>query len=145
MSSGANWRVQIRKNYRGHAKTVAHALFNLSGMQGKHVIVADEDIDIFDQDSMEWALAWRVNADMGDVVIFPEEPSNPLDPSTPLDERNPLRFGDGVAGRVLVDATINWKLEPREEWGGRRVAPLSTEVAPEDAEVVNRRWSEYFN
>jgi 4-hydroxy-3-polyprenylbenzoate decarboxylase len=144
MSSGANWRVQIRKNYRGHAKTVAHALFSLSGMQGKHVIVVDEDIDIFDEDALEWALAWRVNADMGDVVVFPEEPSNPLDPSTPLDERNPLRFGDGVAGRVLIDATVNWKLEPREEWGGRRVPPLSTDTAPEDLELINQRWKEYF-
>jgi 4-hydroxy-3-polyprenylbenzoate decarboxylase len=80
---------------------------------------------------------------MGDVVIFPHEPGNALDPSTALEERNPLRYGDGKCGKVLIDATVNWELEPREEWEGRRVPPPSTDVHPEDEARVRKRWKEY--
>jgi UbiD family decarboxylase len=46
----------------------------------KHVFVVDQDIDIYDPLSVEWALATRFQADR-DLVILPRQPGSSLDPS----------------------------------------------------------------
>jgi len=43
----------------------------------------------------------------------------------------------------LVDATINWALEPQEQYGGNRYPPLGTTISAEMEATVKRRWSEY--
>ena len=44
---------------------------------------------------------------------------------------------------MLIDATINWELEPQEQYGGNRYPPLGTAISPEMAEMLKRRWKEY--
>ena len=44
---------------------------------------------------------------------------------------------------MLIDATINWELEPQEQYGGNRYPPLGTAISPEMAETLKRRWKEY--
>lgn len=66
----------------------------------KHVVIVDDDIDIFDPMDVEWAIATRVQADR-DIVIIPDCRSKPLDPS--------LRITPGitpVTAKYGVDATI---------------------------------------
>ena len=46
----------------------------------KHVIVVEEDVDIFDPIAIEWALATRFQAHK-DAVIMPDQPGSSLDPS----------------------------------------------------------------
>jgi UbiD family decarboxylase len=46
----------------------------------KHVIVVDEDIDIYDPHSLEWALATRFQGNKN-LVVLENEPSSSLDPS----------------------------------------------------------------
>lgn len=140
-----NTRVQIRKIYRGHAKQVANAIWGsgISNYLGKLVIVVDEDIDIYDDEAMEWALAYRVNAAMGDISFFPGTIGSMLDPSIPLKERNIVKYGQGIWTRVLIDATINWELEPQEQYGGNRYPTLGTEISPRMKELLARRWGEY--
>ena len=44
---------------------------------------------------------------------------------------------------MLIDATVNWNLEPQEQWGNRREPPVCTNDPPEIEDLVNRRWHEY--
>lgn len=146
VTNSTNIRVRIKKIYRGHAKQVANALWGCGAgatAAAKHVIVVDEDIDIHDDEAMEWALAYRVNAAMDDVIFFPGTTGSALDPSVPLPQRDVLKYGQGKWTRVLIDATKNWELERQEQYGGEIYPPLATEIDPESGELVNRRWKEY--
>ena len=138
-------RVQIRKSYRGHAKQVANALWgsSIANYAAKHLIVVDEDIDIDDWEAIEWALAYRVNAAMGDISFFPGTPGSMLDPSVPVEDRNSVKYGHGKWTRVLIDATINWDLEPQEQYGGNRYPPVGTAISAKMDETLKKRWKEY--
>ncbi len=138
-------RVQIHKTHRGHAQQVANALWGarIANYAAKHLIVVDEDIDIFDWEAIEWALAYRVNAAMGDILFFPGTGGSMLDPSVPLGQRDAVKYGHGKWTRVLIDATINWELEPQEQYGGDRYPPLSTLPSEKIAERIKKRWKEY--
>ena len=138
-------RVQIRKSHRGHAQQVANALWgsHLGNYAAKHLIVVDDDIDIHDWEAIEWALCYRVNAALGDISFFSGTSGSMLDPSVPLEERNSVKYGHGLWTRVLIDATINWQLQPQEQYGGERYPPVGTAVSPAMAERLKRRWKEY--
>jgi len=138
-------RIQIRKSHRGHAQQVAAALWgsHLGNYAGKHLIVVDDDIDIHDWEALEWALCYRVNAGLGDITTFPGSSGSMLDPSVPLADRNSVKYGHGLWTRVLIDATINWSLEPQEQYGGDRYPPLGTTISDEMTATIKRRWSEY--
>ncbi len=140
----ANMRVQIDKIYRGHAKQVACALWGRGDPHtAKNLIVVDKDIDVFDDQAVEWAMGYRTNAAMEDIQFFSGTIGHLLDPSVPLSQRNPRKHGIGKWKRMFIDATVNWDLEIEEEYGGKREPPLCTEISPETAALVNRRWSEY--
>lgn len=138
-------RVQIKKSHRGHAQQVAAALWgcHLGNYAGKHLIVVDDDIDIHDWEAIEWALCYRVNAGLGDITTFPGTSGSMLDPSVPAAERDSVKYGHGKWSRVLIDATINWELEPQEQYGGERYPPVGTAISPEMAATLKRRWKEY--
>jgi 4-hydroxy-3-polyprenylbenzoate decarboxylase len=140
-----NMRIQIDKSFRGQAKQVAAIAFSIPNttQAAKNLIVVDKDVDIFDDAAVEWAVAYRTNAAMGDFQFFPGTPGNPLDPSTPLSERNLAKYGTGKWTRVLIDATVNWDLEPEAQYGGKREPPLSTEIGPETTDLITKRWKEY--
>src|SRR6202521_1134188 len=72
----------------------------LSVMDLKHVVVVDDDIDVFDPAEGEWAIATRVQGDK-DVMIVANARAKPLDPSLPQG------FGVVPTGaKVGIDATI---------------------------------------
>jgi 3-polyprenyl-4-hydroxybenzoate decarboxylase len=107
-------RVQIRKVYRGHAKQVTHAIrgqgSRLMNYTGKLLIVVDEDIDVFDDEAVEWVLSCRVNAEAGDVQIAHGCIGSMLDPSIPIQSRDIMKYGQGKWSPVFIDATIDWEL-----------------------------------
>nr|WP_264073238.1 UbiD family decarboxylase domain-containing protein [Mycobacterium gordonae] len=141
VSNGTNIVVQIHKTYRGHAQQVAAALWGSGGSVWfyKHVMVVEQDIDIHDPAALDWALAYRVNAGLGDIACYGPTLGSPLDPSTPPQKSN---SGGGEWTRVLVDATRSWDFEPRPEWGGRHYPALNT-IDPELESIVAARWEEY--
>lgn len=145
VSCGNNLRVRIKKLYRGHAKQVACALWGTSIVIyiGKSVIVVDDDIDIHSDEAVDWALSYRVNAGMDDIQFLHNCFGSMLDPSVPLRERNVEKYGQGKSSRVLVDATVNWELEPEPQYGGKRFPPLCTYPEPQDQALVEKRWKEY--
>jgi 2,5-furandicarboxylate decarboxylase 1 len=61
----------------------------------KHVVVVDEDIDIFDMEQVEWAIATRFQGDR-DLLIIPKTQSSLLDPSS----------SGGIGTKLGIDATV---------------------------------------
>ncbi len=105
----AFWHAVISiKKQAGEGKNALLAA--LSVMDLKHVVVVDDDIDIFDTNDVEWAIATRVQGDR-DIMIVTEARGKPLDPSLP--PRPP-----GVVpttAKVGIDATISEGI-PRERF-----------------------------
>jgi 2,5-furandicarboxylate decarboxylase 1 len=98
--------ISIKKN-PGEGKNALLAA--LSVMDLKHVVVVDDDIDIFDPTDVEWAIATRVQGDK-DVMIITNARAKPLDPSLPQG------FGVVPTGaKVGIDATIPEGI-PREHY-----------------------------
>lgn len=142
--TGTDIVVQIRKMYRGHAQQVSAALWGNSSSQWfwKNVRVVEEDVDIRDREALEWAIAFRVNAGMGDVVLYGPTYGSVLDPSTPYEKADGAKYGSGEWTRVLTDATRSWEFERRPEYGNRRYPPLNTLDAALEARMKDR-WADY--
>src|SRR6202166_2034751 len=104
----AFWHAVISiKKQPGEGKNALLAA--LSVMDLKHVVVVDDDINIFDPTDVEWAIATRVQGDR-DVMIVTHARAKPLDPSLPQG------FGVVPTGaKVGIDATIPEGI-PREHY-----------------------------
>jgi 2,5-furandicarboxylate decarboxylase 1 len=80
---GCSWLhtiVQIDKKEEDDGKQAIQAAF--AGHSSlKHVYVVDQDIDIYNPQEVEWAMATRFQADR-DLVIREKEPGSSLDPSS---------------------------------------------------------------
>jgi UbiD family decarboxylase len=74
-----NVRIALRQRVPGEARNAIAAVFG-SAAEAKHVFIVDEDIDIFSDAQMEWALATRFQADR-DLVVASGLRAVPLDPS----------------------------------------------------------------
>jgi UbiD family decarboxylase len=61
----------------------------------KLVVVVDDDIDVFDETDVLWALATRMQADR-DLVVVPASLGAILDPSA---------SADGLTAKLGIDAT----------------------------------------
>ena len=137
--------VKIQKLYAGHARQVASAIFGawIAKEFLRWVIVVDEDIDIRDMNDINRAIRDRMDP-KDDIVVFPGIGGSTLDPSAPSELKDELKYGATPQNKVLFDATIDWVKHPiREEYGGRRFPPPSTEMSPEIIDLVKRRWKEY--
>jgi 2,5-furandicarboxylate decarboxylase 1 len=82
----------------------------LTAQDIKHVVVVDDDIDVFDATDVEWAIATRVQGDK-DVIIIPGARAKPLDPSLAVTPPGVVPTG----AKVGIDATIGEGI-PRERF-----------------------------
>jgi UbiD family decarboxylase len=79
---GGSWLhgiVQIKKNDPDDGKKAIEAAF-LGHKSMKHVTIIDEDVDIFNPNAVEWALATRFQGDK-DMIIKTDQSGSSLDPS----------------------------------------------------------------
>jgi len=79
---GCSWlhaRIKIDKKSEDDGKKALAGGFEGHG-SCKHIFVYDKDIDIYDNEECEWAMATRFQADK-DFVIKEKEPGSSLDPS----------------------------------------------------------------
>ena len=100
--------VQIKKMTEGDGKNAIMAAF-AAHTSLKHVVIVDEDINIYDPSDVEYAIATRVRADR-DVMIITGVRGSSLDP---------CRIGDGLNVKAGVDATMPLGKEDdyiRAEW-----------------------------
>ncbi|MDH7593452.1 MAG: UbiD family decarboxylase [Methanomicrobiales archaeon] len=87
--------IQIRKLTQGDGKNAIMAAF-ASHTSLKHVVVVDEDINPFDIEEVEYAIATRVRGDR-DILVVTNVRGSSLDPT---------RLEDGTNVKVGVDATM---------------------------------------
>jgi 2,5-furandicarboxylate decarboxylase 1 len=88
-----------------------HALMLLLGLDPylKFAVAVDEDVNVFDEEEVLWAIATRFQADT-DMFLVPNVFCNRLDPSS----------RDGMSAKLALDATapLDWDVEravvPRE-------------------------------
>jgi 2,5-furandicarboxylate decarboxylase 1 len=69
-------RVSVSRGPQGQARAVIAALLAMPFL--KHVTVCDEDVDIFSDEDVEWAMANRFRADR-DLVVLPGQMAFPMD------------------------------------------------------------------
>lgn len=90
--------ISIKKQTEGDGKNVIMAALSAHPSL-KHAIVVDEDINIFDSEDIEYAIATRVKGDR-DIMIVPNVRGSSLDP---------IAGKDGTTTKVGVDATKPFK------------------------------------
>lgn len=100
---------------------LAASLYTRSG-KWKHVIVVDEDINLYDPNEILWALTTRFQP-ATDMYVIPRGITSSLEPSS---------TSDGVTSKLMVDATMKPGFrgevaEPTDEMRG----------------TVLKRWNEY--
>jgi UbiD family decarboxylase len=99
---GGSWLhgvVQIKKKHPEDGKKAIEAAFN-GHKSMKHVIIVDEDVDIYNSNAIEWAVATRFQGDK-DLIIKPDQPGSSLDPSGKHEVGKKT-----LTTKIGVDATI---------------------------------------
>ncbi|MFE3845478.1 UbiD family decarboxylase [Thermoplasmatota archaeon] len=99
---GGSWLhgiVQIDKKNDDDPKKAIEAAFN-GHKSMKHVIIVDNDVNVYDPNAIEWAIATRFQGDK-DLYIFPDQPGSSLDPSGKHEKGKKT-----LTTKVGVDATI---------------------------------------
>jgi len=99
---GCSWLhavIQIKKQNPDDGKKVIKAAFD-GHKSLKHCVVVDDDVNIYDSNDVEWALATRFQADKA-AVILPNQRGSSLDPSGDLTEGKKAR-----TCKMGLDATI---------------------------------------
>ncbi|MBE0520172.1 UbiD family decarboxylase [Candidatus Bathyarchaeota archaeon] len=104
-TGGCSWLhavVQIKKQNPDDGKKAIEAAFK-GHRSLKHCVVVDDDINIYDPNDVEWAIATRFQADK-DAVILPKQRGSSLDPSGDLTEGK-----KATTCKMGLDATIPFK------------------------------------
>lgn len=107
--------LQIKKRTMGdegrqrQAAIAAFAAFS----ELKHVIVVDEDVDLYDINDVMWAMTTRYQGDVS-TLFLPGVRCHTLDPSaTP--EFNPMLRTLGISCKTIFDCTVPFDLKERFE------------------------------
>ncbi len=99
---GCSWLhavVQIKKQNADDGKKAIAAAFE-GHKSLKHVVIVDDDINIYDSNEVEWAIATRFQADKNSVILS-NQPGSSLDPSGDLSEGK-----KATTAKAGLDATI---------------------------------------
>jgi 2,5-furandicarboxylate decarboxylase 1 len=102
---GCSWLhavVQIKKKNPDDGKKAINATFE-GHKSLKHCVIVDDDINIYDPNEVEWAIATRFQANK-DAFILPNQPGSSLDPSGDLTEGK-----KATTCKMGLDATIPFK------------------------------------
>jgi 2,5-furandicarboxylate decarboxylase 1 len=88
-------QIDEKMNTPGMVKNLLAASLWTRGAMWKEVIVVDDDIDITNNDEIDWAVVTRVQASR-DIFIVPGGQGSRLDPSSDA---------NGVTDKLMIDAT----------------------------------------
>jgi 2,5-furandicarboxylate decarboxylase 1 len=93
--------LSLKKMADGEARRALMLLFGLDPYV-KMAVAFDDDVDVFDEDDVQWALATRFQADTG-LFVVPKVFCNRIDPSSV----------DGMSAKMGLDATVpaGWDAE----------------------------------
>ncbi|MFQ5999244.1 MAG: UbiD family decarboxylase [Candidatus Bathyarchaeia archaeon] len=119
-SGGCGWLhavISIEKQTEGDGKNAIMATF-AAHPSLKHVIVVDTDIDVFNLEEVEWAIATRFQANE-DLIIIPNARGSTLDPSADQET--------GLTTKLGIDATR--PLTKSQEKFERAKIPINKRIA----------------
>lgn len=120
--------VSIRKQYPGHARKVAHALWGLGQMMfTKVIVVVDEEVNVQDLSEVRWKVLNNIDPERD--VFFVRGPVDVLNHAAPVPN-----FGS----KMGIDAT---RKLPQE--GHPREWPEEIRPDREVAAQIERRWKEF--
>jgi len=77
----------------------------------KHVILVDEDVDIFDSRDVMWAMNTRFQGDR-DIITIPGVRCHPLDPSSDPEYSSSI-LDRGISCKTIFDCTIPFHLKDK--------------------------------
>lgn len=77
----------------------------------KHVILVDEDVDIFDSSDVLWAMNTRFQGDR-DIIAIPGVRCHPLDPSSDPAYRGSMG-NRGISCKTIFDCTVPFELKDK--------------------------------
>lgn len=121
-----NMRVALRQRVPGEARNaIAAVLGCLANV--KHVFVVDEDVDVYCDEQMEWALATRFQA-ARDLLVLPGLRAMPLDPSLG-GERSSSKAGFDLTLPFGARRGIESMLPEPPRYEGRRFAGVREALA----------------
>jgi UbiD family decarboxylase len=104
---GGSWLhgvVQIKKENPEDAKKAIEAAFQ-GHKSMKHVVIVEDDVNIYEPNAVEWAIATRFQGHK-DLVLKPDQPGSSLDPSGDHSGKKTKTT------KVGVDATIPSDIDP---------------------------------
>jgi UbiD family decarboxylase len=117
-------RVALRNPPPGQARAAISALATLSGI--RHIVVVDDDVDVFDDHEVEWAMSTRLRADR-DVMIMTGYPGYYTDPTAAK---------DSTVAKIGFDLTI--EPQQREDFELRRAFAFKVSTAPARYQTVRQ-------
>jgi 2,5-furandicarboxylate decarboxylase 1 len=125
-SSGGqyNVRLSLRQRYPGEARNAIHSVLG-SNADVKHLFVVDEDIDVFSDAQMNWALATRFQAHR-DLVVAEGFRTVPLDPSL---------LGSRTGAKAGFDLTFPFGWQGNSEYS----VPSAPEPTPQKNKLTVRQ------
>jgi len=117
-SSSCGWLhavISIEKQTDGDAKNALLAAF--AGHPSlKHAVVVDSDIDVYNPNHVEWAVALRFQADE-DLIVIPKTRGSTLDPSADQES--------GLTSKMGIDATRPLRV-PKDKFEKAKIPKTST-------------------
>ncbi|RTZ91258.1 MAG: menaquinone biosynthesis decarboxylase [Deltaproteobacteria bacterium] len=120
--------VAIDKQYPGHARKIAHALWGLGQMMfSKFIIILDRDVNVHDYGEVLWRIGTHVDPKRD--TFLAEGPTDLLDHTSPL---------SCVGGKMGIDATRKWGEE-----GFQRPWPDEVAMPDEIVKRVTENWKAY--
>ena len=100
-------RVESDEGRQRQAALTAFAAFP----ELKHVIVVDQDVDIFDTNDVLWAMTTRYQGDAS-TIFLPGVRCHPLDPSQSPDF-SPTIPAPGISCKTIFDCTVPFRMQER--------------------------------
>ena len=117
-------RVSLRNPPPGQPRAAISALFTISGI--RNITIVDDDIDVFNDEEVEWAMSTRMRADR-DVMIASGFPGYYTDPTASK---------DSTVAKIGYDATM--LPEQREDFEFRRASGFKSSKAPARYQTVRQ-------
>jgi len=130
-SGGCGWLhavISIEKQTDGDAKNALLSAF-AAHPSLKHAIVVDADIDVFNPEEVEWAIATRFQADE-DLIVISKVRGSTLDPSADREK--------GLTAKMGIDATRPLDV-PKENFEKAKVP--TNEITAKVIDKINRIWT----
>src|SRR5688572_2296792 len=105
--------ISIEQRVPGQAKNAMLAALG-ADMYMKRIVVVDQDVDVFDDRQVNWAIATRVQPDR-DITIITNARGSDLDPST-KEDGNTAKWGVDATAKPSLAAFTPRHRVPREVW-----------------------------